>query len=168
MSRSTARTAAMQMIFEKLSGGEGSEETLRMIYEELLGDASPYAGMPETAADGEVETEAPAPKWDKAFRDDHAWILRALSGVLEHLDEIDAEINRCSRGWTVERMPRVDLTILRLAAWEILFENDPHVPAPVAINEALEIAAKYSDPDSGRFINGVLGSINRAKEAQQA
>ena len=163
MARSTARTAAMQMIFEKLSGGEGSEETLRMIYEELMGDQSPYAKAQATDEQGDAE-----PKWNKSFREDHAWILNALSGVLEHLDDIDAEINRCSRGWTVERMPRVDLTILRLATWEILYENDPHVPAPVAINEALEIAAKYSDPDSGRFINGVLGSINRAKEARKA
>ena len=161
MARSTARTAAMQMIFEKLSGGEGSEETLRMIYEELLGEESPYL----TEAEGAEEAE---PHYRKSFREDHAWILLALSGVLEHLDEIDEAINRYSRGWTVERMPRVDLTILRLGTWELLYENDPDVPAPVAINEALEMAAKYSEPDSGRFINGVLGSIHRANEAAEA
>ena len=62
-------------------------------------------------------------------------------------------------------MPRVDLTILRLAAWEILYEED--VPGSVAINEAVELASRYSDPDSGRFINGVLGTILREKEAAE-
>ena len=85
---------------------------------------------------------------------------------LTHLDELDAVIARHSQGWNVSRMPLVDLTIIRLAAWEILFEQD--VPGPVAINEAVDIASRYSNPDSGRFVNGVLGSILREKKASEA
>ena len=63
-------------------------------------------------------------------------------------------------------MPKVDLTILRLATWEILHEED--VPGSVAINEAVELAGRYFEPVSGRFINGVLGTILRKKEAAKA
>ena len=89
-----------------------------------------------------------------------------LDGVVSHLAELDGEIEAASRDWRVERMPKVDLTILRLATWEILHEED--VPGSVAINEAVELASRYSEPASGRFINGVLGTILRKKEAAQA
>lgn len=150
MARKTARAAAMQMIYEHLSGGEGGEETLRMVYDEL---------REETAA-------AAAPVGaDEPGRGDREYIERVLSGVLANLDELDEKIADASRGWSLERMPRVDLTILRMACWEILHEED--VPGSVAINEAVELANQYSDPDkSGRFINGVLGAILRAKEAE--
>ena len=97
---------------------------------------------------------------------DRAYITRVLDGVLSHLDELDAEIYAASRDWSIQRMPKVDLTILRLATWEILHEED--VPGSVAINEAVELASRYSEPASGRFINGVLGTILRKKEAAQA
>ncbi len=150
MARSTARAAAMQMIFEHVSGGEGGEETLQMVYDEL---------REETANDNEPVRENEPGKGDRSYIDE------VLSGVLDHLDELDEKIAAASRGWTIERMPRVDLTILRLACWEILYRDD--VPGSVAINEAVELANRYSDPDnSSRFINGVLGTILREKEAQ--
>ena len=77
-------------------------------------------------------------------------------------NRVDGRIGEASQGWAVERMPLIDLTILRLAAWEILYEDD--VPDAVAINEAVDLANRYSDPEkSSRFINGVLGSISRSK-----
>ena len=77
------------------------------------------------------------------------------------------QIAGASRGWSLERMPRVDLTIMRLATWEILYEKD--IPGSVTINEAVELANRYSDPDSSsRFINGVLGAILRKSEAAEA
>lgn len=149
MARKTARAAAMQLIYEHLSGGEGGEESLRMVYDEL---------REETAAD-ETPVGENEPGWS-----DRDYIERVLGGVLNHLDELDELIASASRGWSLERMPRVDLTILRLACWEILYEFD--VPGSVAINEAVELANHYSDPEkSGRFINGVLGTILRRKEA---
>ena len=151
MARVTARAAVMQMIYEHLAGGEGGEETLQMVYDELRAE-----GVPGVEAIRDNEPGA-------ADRD---YITRVLDGVVNHLDELDSEIEAASRDWRVERMPKVDLTILRLATWEILHEED--VPGSVAINEAVELASRYSEPASGRFINGVLGTILRKKEAAQA
>ena len=151
MARVTARAAVMQMIYEHLAGGEGGEETLQMVYDELRAE-----GVPGVEAIRDNEPGAA----------DRAYITRVLDGVVNHLDELDGEIEAASRDWRVERMPRVDLTILRLATWEILHEED--VPGSVAINEAVELASRYSEPASGRFINGVLGTILRKKEAAQA
>lgn len=141
----------MQMIYEHLAGGEGGEETLQMVYDELRAE-----GVPGVEAIRDNEPGAA----------DRAYITRVLDGVVNHLDELDSEIEAASRDWRVERMPKVDLTILRLATWEILHEED--VPGSVAINEAVELASRYSEPASGRFINGVLGTILRKKEAAQA
>ena len=141
----------MQMIYEHMAGGEGGEETLQMVYDQLREE-----GVPGVA---EIRPGEPG-------KADRAYITRVLDGVLSHLDELDSEIEAASRDWRVERMPKVDLTILRLATWEILHEED--VPGSVAINEAVELAGRYSEPVSGRFINGVLGTILRKKEAAKA
>lgn len=79
------------------------------------------------------------------------------TGVESHLEEIDAVIGEISEHWSVMRMPLVDRNILRLAAFELLHQND--VPASVAINEAVELAKVYGGEDSSKFVNGVLGRI---------
>ncbi|MBR1686287.1 MAG: transcription antitermination factor NusB [Clostridia bacterium] len=149
MSRAVARNAAMQMIFERLGGGQGGEETLQMVYNELREEGN-------TA----VSPQDPGVK-------DLAYIQAALQGVIEHLDEIDEKIGKYARNWTVDRMPAVDRTILRLAAWEILYGQAWDVPGQVAIKEAVTLAKTYANEDSGRFINGVLGSLLRDNEAAQ-
>ena len=96
------------------------------------------------------------------------WMRSALPSQAKgigHMQELDEKISAASVDWTLDRMPMVDLTILRLAAYEILYEDD--VPGSVAINEAVELANRYSEPTSGRFINGVLGTILRNKEAAE-
>lgn len=148
MARATARVAVMQMIYEKLAGGEGGEETLQMVYEVLRRDGVPGVDAVREGEPGEA---------------DRAYITRVLEGVLTHLDELDAKIAAHSRGWSIARMAKVDLTILRLATWEILFEES--IPGNVAISEAVNLAERYSEPAGGRFINGVLGAILREKEA---
>ncbi|WP_336659505.1 transcription antitermination factor NusB [Leucobacter sp. USHLN153] len=80
-----------------------------------------------------------------------------VDGVTDHRDRIDELIVSYAQGWTLDRMPHVDRALLRLAAWEILFNEE--VPAAVAIDEAVELAKEYSTDDSGRFVNGVLGKI---------
>ncbi len=171
MSRKSARAAAMQLIFENVSGGDGGEDTLRMIYEQLhpTNPDEPIGENTEVHEDGEhaelSEAESAGVCLDISD-EDREYTERLLNGVLEHLDELDHRIEACSRGWALNRMPLVDLTILRLAAWEILFEDDADVPDAVAINEAIELAIRYSDPEkSGRFINGVLGTIARNRDA---
>ena len=77
--------------------------------------------------------------------------------IIEKLDEIDAMINKQAKGWTTGRMGKVDLTILRLAVYEIAFDED--VPAGVAINEAVELAKRFGQEESSGFVNGVLAKF---------
>jgi N utilization substance protein B len=80
-----------------------------------------------------------------------------LDGTLAHLPEIDVKLRSYAREWSLERMANVDRNILRLALFEMLHLAE--VPLSVSINEAVELAKTYSTPDSGRFINGILGKI---------
>ncbi|MBE5769140.1 MAG: transcription antitermination factor NusB [Clostridiales bacterium] len=147
MARTTARAAVMQMIFETLAGGEGGEQTLQMVYEALRKEGVPGVDAVKDNEPGEA---------------DRAYISRVLDGVLEHLDDLDEKIAAHAKGWSIERMAKVDLTILRLAAWEILYDDS--VPGNVAISEAVNLAGRYSEPAGSRFINGILGAILREKE----
>ena len=78
--------------------------------------------------------------------------------VMEHLAEIDQILNDFSRGWKTSRMNRVDLTVLRLAVYELEYEKE-EVPVGVAINEAVELAKCFGSEESGAFVNGILGKI---------
>lgn len=88
---------------------------------------------------------------------DVAYISQKGNHIIEKLDEIDAMINKQAKGWTTQRMGKVDLTILRLAVYEILFDED--VPAGVAINEAVELAKRFGQEESSGFVNGVLAKF---------
>lgn len=132
MARPFAREAAMQLVFEQLFGGDGTAETLVDLIDYAPGES-----------DGE-------------------YINTVVSGVKEHAAEIDAEIASCLRGWTIERLSRVDLAILRLAVFEM---QHMELPAAVAINEAVELTRKYSNESSCSFVNGVLGTISRKAKA---
>ena len=133
MARPIAREAAMQLVFEQLFGGEGEAETLV--------DLIDYT---------------PA-------ENDRAYIEAVVSGVREHAAELDAEISACLRGWTLQRLSRVDLAILRLSVYEMQYGG---IPAPVSINEAVELTRKYSAEESCPFVNGVLGTISRKLAAK--
>jgi N utilization substance protein B len=85
------------------------------------------------------------------------------SGVCEEQEAIDAVISANLKGWKIGRVSKVNLAILRLAVYEICFDED--VPASVAINEAVELAKRYGGEDDSAFINGVLGAVVRSKEA---
>jgi transcription antitermination protein NusB len=80
-----------------------------------------------------------------------------VGGVADHRDDLDALIGRFAKGWVIERMPAVDRTLLRMAVYELV--HRPDVPQNVVINEAVELAKRYSTDDSGRFVNGVLAAI---------
>ncbi|MBF1136475.1 MAG: transcription antitermination factor NusB [[Eubacterium] sulci] len=85
-----------------------------------------------------------------------------LSLVCNKKSEIDEKISDNCRNWTVSRMPKTDLAVLRLAVCEILFLDE--MPDSVSINEAVELAKKYGEEKSSSYINGILGSISRSKE----
>lgn len=89
--------------------------------------------------------------------EDAAYISEKSNKILQKLEEIDGLINQYAKGWTTERMSKVDLTIIRLAVYEIKFDED--VPAGVAINEAVEIAKKFGQEESSGFVNGVLAKF---------
>ena len=81
-------------------------------------------------------------------------IQKKFDCIMEKLIEIDTQINEHAKGWTTDRMAKVDLTIIRLAVYEILFDDT--VPTGVAINEAVELAKKFGQDSSYSFVNGIL------------
>lgn len=83
-----------------------------------------------------------------------------VDGVIDNRDAIDEQITTFAKDWSLARMPAVDRAVLRLAAWEILYNDE--VPAAVAIDEAVELAKEFSTDDSGSFVHGVLARIARA------
>ena len=94
---------------------------------------------------------------EEATGKDQEYILNKYRAIVEKKDEIDTLLNEVTEGWKTSRMNRVDLTILRLAAYEMKWDED--VPIGVAINEAVELAKKYSSDDGPSFINAVLAKI---------
>ena len=137
MSRTTAREVAMMLQFSSMLGGEDTPEHAL----EKAGDI------------GKLE------------QDDLTYIAEIQSGVLEHEAQIDELISRYSKDWVIERIARVDLSILRVAIFEMLFRVKD-VPTGAAINEAVELAKRYGGERSYAFINGILGSV--AKEIESA
>ena len=129
MDRKTARAQAMKLIYEWEMGGDGGEDT-RL---ELL-EVKP----------GESESD---------------FMNRLVEGVQQNTPRIDEALRQSLRGWTIERVTRVDLAILRLATYELLFDKTPE---GVVINEAVELANQYSTDKAGAFINGVLGNLARS------
>lgn len=91
------------------------------------------------------------------------YALEILAGVNECKDEIDQLIAEHSKNWRLERMSMVDRNILRIAAFEFL-KKGQDVPAAVVINEAIEVATRYSDEDASPFINGILDSMQKSLE----
>ena len=100
-----------------------------------------------------AEKETPVEESDKAF------IVSEVEGVHEHMEEIDALIEQSATGWDLSRMNKVDLAILRLAVYEMKYGE---TPVGVAINEAVELAKKFSSDEAPAFVNGVLGKASKA------
>lgn len=98
------------------------------------------------------------------FKEDpqQAYAEELCNAVTFHLEEIDRRLNDSSIRWNISRMAKVDLAITRLALGEVLYMDS--IPDAVAINEAVDMAKKYSAEDSKKFINGVLGQIVKSKQ----
>lgn len=104
-----------------------------------------------------LNMEAQEKELPQVSDEDAAYISNKSNRILEKLDELDAMINKQAKGWTTQRMGKVDLTILRLAVYEIVFDDD--VPTGVAINEAVELAKRFGQEESSGFVNGVLAKF---------
>ena len=94
---------------------------------------------------------------EKTSESDILYIRKKSEDITERLEQIDQMINEKAKGWKTSRMGKVDLALLRLAVYEIQFEED--IPLGVAINEAVELAKKYGTDDAPAFINGVLSKF---------
>jgi len=99
---------------------------------------------------GDLEKNKPTPQ-------EHDYLTNRLLSILEKLDEIDATLTEAASGWKLNRMGKVDLTILRLAVYEMNYDDD--IPVKVAINEAVELAKNFGGDESPAFVNGVLAKL---------
>lgn len=98
---------------------------------------------------------------DKANMVVNDYVRTIITGVAEHREEIDELLATYARGWTLDRMPRVDLMALRIGTWELL--HNAEIPDAVAVSEAVGLSRQLSTEESPRFVNGVLGRIQKLK-----
>lgn len=96
---------------------------------------------------------------------DIAYITEKYGRIQEVLPQIDNMINEKAKGWSISRMGKVEVTILRLGIYEIMYDRD--VPGSVAINEAVELAKKYGQDNSGAFVNAVLAKFVRPADGEK-
>ena len=108
----------------------------------------------------EKDEETPFPEY--ASEEDKIYITNKIRAIRKMIPQIDKELNAVSKGWKTTRMPKADLTLLRLAFYEIRY--DDAIPTGVAINEAVELAKEYGGDDSYAFINGILARFASEKE----
>ena len=131
MDRSLAREIAMKMLYAaSLGGGETMNEVLEQ-----------------------------SEQTDTLSGSDRTFLENLTVGVTDHQQELDEVIGRYAQGWALNRLARVDLTILRMAVYELMYM--PEVPVGATINEAVELAKRFAEDKSSGFINGILGSVAR-------
>ena len=135
MDRTMARAHAMKLIYEWEMGGDGGEETRLNLLE---------------VKPNEREAD---------------YMNRMFEGVVANVQAIDARLTPFLKGWSIDRVTRVDLAILRLGAHELMLGE---TPKGVVINEAVELANQYSTEKAGGFVNGVLGNLGRALDEAKA
>ena len=113
----------------------------------------------------EATPEALKDFWEnhKAEADVREFATELVTGATAKLDRIDQVISRYADNWEIHRMATVDRNILRLATYELLFVEE--IPPKVSINEAVDLAKKFGDVESGRFVNGILDRISKTETA---
>ena len=131
MDRSLAREIAMKMLYAASLGGEES--------------------MSEVLEQSE--------QTDTLSGADKTFVETLTAGVTAHQAELDEVIGRYAQGWALNRLGKVDLTILRMAVFELV--HMPEIPVGATINEAVELAKRFAEDKSSGFINGILGSVAR-------
>ena len=130
MSRIQSREFAMKLIYQMEIQREDREEQMEYAIE---------------------DSETPFTQGDLDY------IYNVINGVFENLQTLDSTVELNARGWKLQRISRVDLSILRLCIYEIKYRDD--IPINVSINEAVELAKKYGSEESGSFINGILSNV---------
>ena len=109
------------------------------------------------AADADEQIELYLEQVEEASEEERGYMRKKVKDIAAHEEEIDAMINEHTTGWKTGRMNKVDLSVLRLAVYEMKWDDE--VPVKVAINEAVELAKKFGGDDSPAFVNGVLAKL---------
>lgn len=148
MTRTMAREIAMHLVYELEFHDELPEELLEAVFNDQY--------YPRLAEETSLYQEKPNAKQMQ-------YIETCVRGVYVKKQEIDAVIEKYASGWKVGRISKVTLAVLRLAIFEICYVED--APTGAVINEAVEIARRYEEEDKVSFINGILGSFARDREA---
>lgn len=147
VSRKEAREIALHLVFELGFGAFEAENVMterldEEIMRSIAGEIALYAGPLD-----EVQTK---------------YIVTIVKGVAENLETLDAQIAANAKGWSLSRLSRITMALLRVALYEMQYMDD--VPLGVAINEAVELAKIYDSEETAAFINGVLGAVARGME----
>lgn len=147
MSRKLAREIAFKIVFsnnfqfEEIEENENKGQLLNNIIEDV-----------ELTASDDSKN-----KVEEISAEDRKYIEQVTKGIAEKLEELDERIKPYLKGWTMDRIGKTDLAILRLAVYEIFYRDD--IPYKVSINEAVELAKVFCDESSPAFINGVLAGV---------
>ena len=96
--------------------------------------------------------------------EDMTFVRELAAGVVSHLGDIDKIIEKAAPEWPIAQIPIIDRNVLRIGLYELLYSNKEEVPPKVAINEAIELAKNFSGQTSGKFVNGVLGTVYKQLE----
>ena len=132
MTRKEARDQAFVLIFEKGINNESIEDILEA-----------------------------AKECRNFLEDEDGYTLKVFTGVFERREEIDSVISKNLTGWTINRISKISLAVLRLAIFEIMYMDD--IPDAVSVDEAVELCKTYSTQEDAAFVNGVLGTVVRSK-----
>ena len=158
MSRKLAREIAFKIVFSNNFQSEDVESINEIDVEE-----SKKAQLLENLIKDRTSEEDTKNVNDEISLEDKKYIEQVTKGVVEKLEELDEKIKPYLKGWTMDRIGKTDLAILRLAVYEIFYRDD--IPYKVSINEAVELAKSFCDDSSPSFINGVLaGVVNSLSE----
>jgi len=151
--RREARERAVQFLFQHdVNAPENLDEALHHFWES---QQAPAIEMEKGGATWGQEVELPPPTADEMAT--RLFADKLIRGALEHRAELDERIKQHAANWDIHRMAVVDRNILRLAIYEMLYRDD--IPPIVSINEAVEVAKKFSTQDSGKFVNGILDKV---------
>lgn len=140
MKRSLIREHMFKLLFRiEFNKPEDMSEQVRLYFEDGFAD------------DDLTSTGSDIPDADREY------IREKYDHILEHLPEIDKMIDDAAKGWSISRIGKVELSVLRLAVYEMLYDDD--IPVGVAIDEAVELSKKFGTDNSGPFVNGILASL---------
>ncbi len=128
MGRKQAREGAMKLLYQMDLNDDFSDEGMKVFLENFTFDEK-----------------------------EEKYIVESINSIKDNLEDIDSHIKKNLESWSIHRLAKVDLAVLRISIYEILYRDD--IPTEVSINEAIEIVKKYSNNDSFKFVNGVLGGF---------